>query len=126
MNVLAPLAMVVGILCAPVTADAQGAAPDQPVRTWERGKDGENPLDALAKMANLPRGVPGQSREELRALLVAADARIVSEDASRIVARGKMSNGVELKADFVYNFEDGLFVAGNNTVSGAPVGKSKD
>ncbi len=113
------------ILClAPNLALASEHAPaadNASVVVWERGKDGGNPLDALAALANLPRGTPGQPRAELREQLLSAGARIVTEDEHRIVVRGKTNRGVELKVDFNYNFENGLFIEGSSAVTGSPV-----
>lgn len=96
-------------------------ADDEPVFVWERGKDGDNPLAALAGIANLPRGTPGQAREELREQLLEAGARIISEDEHRIVVRGKTNDGVELNVDFHYNFENGVFVPGSGSATGSRI-----
>lgn len=117
------LAIPIAVLCmasSPALAAGQdSAAEGEPIFVWERGKDGDDPLAALVAMTNLPRGTAGQPREELREQLLAAGARIVSEDEDRIVVRGKMGNGAELNVDFNYHFENGVYVPGSGRLGGS-------
>lgn len=123
MNALVHLALIASLLPTAALATDQNSTPDdeEPVYVWERGKDSDNPLDALSALANLPRGTPGQPRAELREQLRAAGARFLSEDDDRIVVRGKTTNGIELQVNFVYNFENDLFVSGPETITGTRV-----
>ena len=122
MNVLVHLTLIASLLPTTVLAtDRTSTSDEEPVYVWERGKDGDNPLVALSALANLPRGTPGQPRAELREQLLVAGARVISEDDDRIVVRGKTTNGTELQVNFVYNFENDMFVSGPETITGTRV-----
>jgi len=95
----------------------------QPITVWEKGKNGNDPIQAMKQLVGLPNGVVGESKQSLKERLVSSHARIVSEDDGSIVVRGKMKDGGELQVDFPYYFEHGEFVDRPVEIHGSKINK---
>ena len=94
----------------------------EPIATWDREKDGGSLLDGIRNMANLPKGEHGQTVESLKAEIVEARGRVVSESDSELLARGRTATGVEVEINVPYKLSNGRFVEGGEIeLRGSPI-----
>ena len=95
--------------CATAPRSADGAPPADAAASGD-------PFAAVLAQANLPPGVPGQTRESLEADIAARGGEVVARHADRLVARGRSSAGIAV--DVEYPLRDGRVVARGTGASG--------